>query len=391
MPWIEKHRPKTFSEIKGQDEAVEKIKKFIQSFPSKKKALLLHGPPGVGKTTLAQVAAKETNFEIFELNASDFRSKTSLQERLKPAIEQRSLSNKSKLILVDEVDGISEVDRGGISELISLIAETPYPIILTANDAWEKKLQPLRTKLELLQLKDINYAVIRQVLLDILKKENLLIDEDIVTKISLKAKGDLRAAINDLQAISKIEDASKIIFDERNREVDIFNALKKIFKDKPSEETLGVFESVNMPIDEIILWVEENIPAEYQGEELARAYEKLSRTDIFKRRIYRQQYWRFLVYENILLSYGISASKSKNHISKGFTAYKKPSRILKIWLNNQRTIKKKSIAQKYSRYVHVGEKRAMKEFPIIKMIINSNPQIQKELKLSEEELEYLKE
>jgi len=64
-----------------------------------------------------------------------------------------------------------------------------------------------------------------------------------------------------------------------------------------------------MPIDEIILWVEENIPLEYQGEELARAYELLSRTDLFKGRIYKQQYWRFLVYENIFLSYGISSCK----------------------------------------------------------------------------------
>jgi len=142
-----------------------------------------------------------------------------------------------------------------------------------------------------------------------------------------------------------------------------------------------------MNLDEIILWVEENIPTEYQGEELLKAYEALSRVDIFKGRIYKQQYWRFLVYENILLSYGIAASKKS--IKTGFTSYKKPTRILKIWLNNQRTAKKKSICTKYAKYVHVGQKRAMKEFPIIKQILTSNPEIQKELKLSEEEVEYL--
>jgi replication factor C large subunit len=160
-----------------------------------------------------------------------------------------------------------------------------------------------------------------------------------------------------------------------------------VFKGKPTENTLNVFDSVNMPLDEIILWVEENIPAEYTGAELARAIDLLSKTDIFKGRIYKQQYWRFLVYENIFLSYGISSSKKS--IKTGFTSYKKPSRILKIWMNNQRTIKKKSIAAKYSKCVHVGEKRAMREFPIIKQIINSNKSIAKELKLSEEEIEYL--
>ncbi|MBU2053092.1 MAG: hypothetical protein KJ721_02520, partial [Nanoarchaeota archaeon] len=65
-------------------------------------------------------------------------------------------------------------------------------------------------------------------------------------------------------------------------------------------------------------------------------------------------------------------------------------RILKIWLNNQRTAKKKSISQKYAKYVHVGTKRAMHDFPIIKQIINSNLSIQKELKLTEEEVEYVR-
>ena len=122
--------------------------------------------------------------------------------------------------------------------------------------------------------------------------------------------------------------------------------------------------------------------------ELARAYDLLSKADIFKGRIYKQQYWRFLVYENIFLSYGISTSKKQ--AKTGFTSYKKPTRILKIWMNNQRTAKKKSIAIKYSQYSHLGLKRAMKEFPIIKQIINSNPEISKELKLDEEEIEYLK-
>ena len=150
---------------------------------------------------------------------------------------------------------------------------------------------------------------------------------------------------------------------------------------------LQIFDAVNLSMDEIILWVEENIPTEYQGEELAKAYEMLSKVDIFKGRIYKQQYWRFLVYENLFLSYGISASKK--NIKTGFTNYKKPERILKIWLNNQRTAKKKSIAQKYAHYVHVGEKRALNEYPILKEIIKANPKIQKELKLEPEEIEYL--
>ena len=160
-----------------------------------------------------------------------------------------------------------------------------------------------------------------------------------------------------------------------------------VFKGKPTESMLHIYDSVNMPLDEIMLWVEENLPAEYKGEELAKAIDSLSKVDIFKRRIYRQQYWRFLVYENAFLSYGISSAKKT--MKTGFTSYKKPTRILKIWLNNQKNMKKKTIAKKYARYTHVGEKRAMKEFPVIKNILAKNEEAQKELRLSEEEIAYL--
>jgi replication factor C large subunit len=387
MPWVEKYRPQKLSEVKGQELAVDRIKKFVSSPLTDKKAIILYGPPGTGKTTLAQAAAREINAEIFELNASDLRNREKLDSVLKPAMEQRSLLKSKKIILVDEVDGISVVDRGGLLELLSLIDKTQFPIIITANDIWDKKFNLLRKKAEVIKLKEVEYKVIKDILIGILNKEGLFIENDTLTTISVKAKGDVRAAINDLQTISKVPDYQLTVFDERNKETDIFNALKIIFKGKPINDTLNTFDSVDMNLDEIILWIEENIPAEYSGEELANAYERLSKADIFKGRIYKQQYWRFLVYENILLSYGIAAAKKT--AKPGFTSYKRPTRILKIWIANQRDAKKKSITQKYARLVHVGEKRAMNEFPIIKQIIAQSPSIRKELKLSEEEIDFL--
>ncbi|MEK6840499.1 MAG: replication factor C large subunit [Nanoarchaeota archaeon] len=387
--WTEKYRPGNFSEVEGQEQAVFLLKDFLKKFFSGgNKAVIIHGPPGTGKTSLAFAAANENKAELFELNASDLRDREKLREILRPATEQKSLTKKNKIILVDEVDGISETDKGGLLELLALAESSAYPLVITANDIWDRKFTALRKKSDMIQLKEIDYKTIKNIMISILRKEKKFLDMDILTNISVKARGDLRAAINDLQTASGMQKPEEIIFDERNKELDIFSALRMIFKGKPTESMLQLFDSVNMPIDEIMLWIEENIPAEYSGEELARAINALSRVDIFKKRIYRQQYWRFLIYENALLSYGISSAKKNASQKTGFTNYKKPTRILKIWLNNQRTEQKKSIASKYSQHVHIGEKRAMREFPMIKPFL-LNPEIQKELRLSEEEVEYL--
>ena len=73
-----------------------------------------------------------------------------------------------------------------------------------------------------------------------------------------------------------------------------------------------------------------------------------------------------------------------------FTRYKKPTRVLKIWMNNLKIAKKKTISAKYAKHSHISIKKAMREFPIIKQLINSNPKISEELNLDEDEMTYLK-
>ncbi|MBU3912778.1 MAG: replication factor C large subunit [Nanoarchaeota archaeon] len=380
----EKYRAACFLDIKGQDFAVDKIKAFIRTFPAKR-AVLLHGPAGTGKTSLAYALAKETGSEILELNASDLRNKDQLERILKPATEQLSLFGKNKIILIDEVDGISTADRGGLPELLMLIEKTKFPIIVTANDIWQQKFNLLRRKTDLIQFKNLDYKTILSILKEISEKEKIKVASDILASVAIKAKGDVRAALNDLQTIQLVNQPEEI--SERDKEEDIFNVLRIIFKQTAHKETLRLYDTLNMPLDEIRLWLEENIPYEYRGKELYNAFEALSKADVFRGRIHRQQHWRFLVYQNILLSAGVSSAKSAPRT--GFTAYKKPSRILKIWMANQRNAKRKSISQKYAALCHISIKRAVKDFPIIRQIITNKPDIYKSLRLSEEEIDFL--
>jgi replication factor C large subunit len=160
VPWCEKYRARCFADVRGQDLAVDKVKIFLKSFP-KKRAVVLHGPAGVGKTSLAYAIAAESDAEILELNASDLRNKAKIGEIIGPASRQKSLFKKGKIILVDEVDGIHSVkDRGGIVELLALLERSAFPVIVTANDIWNKKFSLLRRKAELVALKEVDYKVV---------------------------------------------------------------------------------------------------------------------------------------------------------------------------------------------------------------------------------------
>lgn len=387
IPWCEKHRAICYSDLKGQDLAIDKVKVFLKSFP-KKKAVVLHGGPGTGKTSLAYAIASENDLEIMELNASDLRDKNKIASIIGPATQQKSLFKSGKIILIDEVDGISTRDRGGLSELLGLLEKSAYPIIVTANDIWQQKFNLLRMKSEMVQLKDVEYKAILGILKTICEKENCVVASDVLTSISIKSRGDIRAAINDLQILSGMDQPALIQeIGERNKEESIFSALQYVFKNAQiDKKMLSIYDEVNMPTDQVFLWIEENIPMEYKGEELYKAFDALSRADVFRGRIYRQQHWRFLVYENFLLGSGIAAAKKYNRT--GWTSYKKPSRILKIWLQNQRAMKKKTICEKYAPYSHISIKRAMKDFLMIRILLKDEG-IRDSLKLTDDERAYL--
>jgi replication factor C large subunit len=382
LPLVEKYRITKVDNLIGQSKAVQSVKEFLDNFP-KKKALVLYGPAGTGKTSLVLSITKEKNLEIFELNSSDLRNRAQLEERLKPASAQQSLFKKSKILLMDEVDGVTGSDIGGIPELARLISTTNFPIIMTCNDVWQSKLSPIREKAKLVEMKALKIDDIIKVLNNVCEKENLTLDYVTIKQIAIKSQGDIRAAINDLQSYSNGESLIDLT-EKRDVEESIFNILRKIFKER--QDFLNILDNTSLSLDEVLLWLEENIPKEYKNEALAKAYYSLAKADVFRGRIYKNQSWRFLIYQSIFQTAGISYAKNKP--SLGFTAYERPKRILKIWLQNQKINKKKTIAKKYARLVHCSTKRALSDFELIKPMLK-NPITQNKLQLSDDEIEFL--
>ena len=383
--FAEKYRPTVLRDLIGQETAIQEVQKFLKEFP-KKKAMILHGPSGTGKTTLVHAISKEHNLDIFELNSSDLRNRLKLEEILKPASLQQSLFKIGKILLMDEVDGVTGTDIGGVPELIRILEKSAHPIIMTGNDIWDSKFSDLRPKCKLIEMKQLSVDNIVQVLNSIVKKEGFSENIHYLRQIAIKSQGDLRAALNDLQTYILTDQTNIDFLEERSKKDSIFNILKKLFQER--EDNLNLFDNTKMSLDEILLWIEENIPREYKGRALARAYLALARADVFRGRIYRQQFWRFLVYQNIFQSAGISYAKDSP--KAGFTKYERPQRILKIWLNNTIMSKKKTISQKYAKYVHCSTKRAMRDFTLIKKIIQNDQVIQEQLKLGPEEIDFIK-
>src|SRR3989344_2915527 len=341
----DKHAPKKPSEITGQGDNLALLHAFVSTYGrQKKKAALLFGPSGTGKTSAAYAVGRQLNLEIVEVNASDFRNAEGINTILGGAMKQQSLFSRGKLILVDEIDGLAgHQDRGGVQA----VEKSAFPVILTATNPYDHKLSTLRSKSMMLEFKRIEANSLLLILKKICAQENIPCEEHALATLARRAGGDARAAINNLQ-----ED-----------------------------------------VDERFLWLDENLPKEYtKAEDLARAYDALSKADVFSRRIRRWQHYRFLVYVNALLSGGIAVAKDGKN--PHFVEYKPTGRILKLWWANQKSLRKKAIAKKLAMATHTSQRSALQgTLPYFTILFNKSkemqPQLAEEFGLEEEEVEWL--
>lgn len=397
--WIHHHRPRTVKAV-PQTEGVVKLAQFVNTFSKqKKKAMLLYGPSGTGKSCSVHALANDMNWEIIEVNASDVRNEEQINEKLGNALKQRSLFYSSKLILVDEIDGVSGTnDRGGIPALVELILQAKFPVILTAQDPWEKKFSSLRSKSVMVEFPSISADVIVGVLQEICAKESVTADASVLKAIARRSGGDLRSAINDLQILSQgdknLTQKSLDVLGERNKLEQIESALVKVFKNSDPALALGAFDQTDTDVDEVFLWIDHNLAQEYENpEDRARAYDILSRADVFRGRIKRQQHWRFLSHIFELLTAGIAVAKTSK--SKNPPKYERSSRLLKIWMSNMKYAKRKAIAQKIAEATHSSSATALHHtLPMVQAVIRNNPEqaakLTEELDLDEEEVDWLK-
>ncbi len=397
--WINKYQPKGLKDVVGQDEAISQLRAFIDSFKRQKtkKYVFLYGPTGCGKTSAVYALSNDYNFDILELNASEYRNQKTMSQLFSSAMGQRSLLFKERLLLIDELDGISSTkDRGGISYLTKIISGIKTPVVLIANDPFKRKFSSLRKKSVMVEFKPLSNEDIVKILKKIVVSEKIDCSDDILKRVARMSGGDARSAINDLWILSinkrKIEVRDLDVLSYRNKEETIMNGLIKVFRSSSLDTAIKAFDSVDELPNEILLWIDENIPYEYkEALEISNAYDWVSKADIFNSRIRNRQYWRFLVYIMLFITGGVNISKTKKYV--GFVKYKQPDIKLKIWIYNNKTKKINDIMSRLMPGLHLSTSAMRNEvYPYLKVILRNKRfrgNILREFNLTSEDIDYI--
>ncbi len=298
-------KPGKLADLVGNPSAAAAVRQWAGEWAGGKTPppLLIYGPPGTGKTALAHAAASEFGWEIFEFNASDFRSEESVIRLLSSAVVSGTIWGGIRLILIDDADSLSGTgDRGGASAIARAVSMAKQPIILTARDLYDRKLQPFRSLCAPVPVQRVAATTIMAFLKKTALENGLRIPDESIGKIAKFASGDVRAALNDLQGGN--------CGASRDSEKGAFETVSAILKATDYASARRAAASSEANHDLLKLWVAHNLPLEYERPfDLAEGYAALSRSDVFDGRISRAQYWGYLRYSSDLLSAGVAVAK----------------------------------------------------------------------------------
>jgi len=422
--WTEKYRPKSLREIIGNERALSTLRAWAEQWNQgkipEKRAAILTGKPGTGKTSTALALAADLGWTVLELNASDSRNEASIKRVATAGAINETFDitggftprrkGGRKLIILDEADNLYEKldkvdgdsglgDRGGKKAIIETIKITKQPIILIVNDFYELTKgggEPLKHLCNVITFYTINPGQIVELLKQICRGENVAVDVRVLKTIADRSKGDVRSAVNDLQSLClnrthlSIEDIDVLGY--RDREILIFDALREVFKTKSLQSSRDCLRDVDVEPEMFLYWVAENLPREYRdAEDLAYSYEALSKADVFFGRVNASRVYDLWSYACDLMSGGVSVAKTHSY---GNSQYVFPQWLKQMKSNQSTRLIRDSVVKKIAVVNHVSDKKAKETaLPYFQTLFRDNPRFAckmiRQLYLSESEVKFL--
>ena len=325
--WTERYRPQTLAAVRGNDAARDALAEWAETWADHGEAVVIHGSPGVGKTSAAHALAADRGWAAMELNASDVRTKDAIERVAGRAATNQTLGgDRRQLVIVDEADNLHHnADRGGAAAITRIVKAAAQPIVLIANEYYDLA-SGLRSATRAIEFRDISARSIVPVLRDICRKEDVTFEPAALEAIAEADAGDLRAAIHDLQAAVGGGDAvtvDDVRVDGRDRGVGIFPFLDAVFKTADAQTALQRSFDVDETPEDLLRWIDDKVGAVYGYAEWARATEFLSNAARWIARVYTTdrtyRWWRYAS-DNVVG--GVAAVRDGEH--GGYTRYGGP-------------------------------------------------------------------
>ncbi|MEF8900628.1 MAG: replication factor C large subunit [Halovenus sp.] len=363
--WTERYRPSSLSELRGNDTARDELREWARTWEDHREATVLHGPPGIGKTSAAHALAADEGWPTIELNASDSRTEDVIDRVAGEAARSGTLSGGGggrRLVILDEADNIhGNADRGGARALAALVTEASQPMVLIANDYYEMS-KGLRNACQDIEFRPVSARSIVPVLRDICRKEAIEFEEAALERLAEMNSGDLRGAVKDLQALAEGQErlaAEDVVTGERDTTEGIFEYLDMVIKEASPQEALEASYDVDETPDDLINWIEDNMPKDYAGRELRAAYDFLGNADRWLGRTRETQNYTYWRYAGDNMTAGVAAAREGE--KGGWTRYGPPSYWSKLGRTRGTRDKRDYIARRIAEANGVSMSTARRE------------------------------
>ncbi|MEM0320895.1 MAG: AAA family ATPase [Thermoprotei archaeon] len=358
--WTVKHAPKTLEEFVGNRQAKTEFIGWLSKWTPKSRWALLIGPTGVGKTTLVYLAAKTFGMDVIEVNRENIGIGVSVEQLSESVSTTATLFGESrKLVLIEEVE-VTLSAYTDTERLFEVLKNSRVPVVFTMNDQdalySNRKLFPLRQEwCKQIKFERVRTDQIQSCLGKICRLEGIGVEQEVLKDIAENSIGDLRAAINDLQAVCTGEQVVRSTdinwVTRRDTQIYAYKSVLDLIRSQSIYTAKNIIENTVADWDTIYAWLVENLPAYPKSfEEIYACCEALSVASIYA---YRAE--RFRIYEQKKFAEDFVCYAPQLLGERPFRKLEFPLRLKYLSRSREMRMKLNSLSAALSVYLHKSE------------------------------------